>query len=221
MSSVHPNRLPRTILAIESAISGGSLAILRGSDFLGSVDADSSISRAEDLLLNIRDLVSSTVGSTSEVDSIAVSIGPGSFTGLRIGISTARGLGKALEIKCSGVSLFDAMATLSMEGKLVLTVVPMGKRDVCFQLYQRNEKAYGVRIQARTVPLSGLAATISEFQPSSIVFHGGLESSIHPVSAIEMIDAGPNMAEIIGRYAMNSPIKQNLAPIYVQSPRFA
>ena len=220
MTSNTLERRPLTMLAVESAICGGSLALFHGADLLVASGGSSTVSRAEELLLKIKDLVTNTVGSISEINSIAVSIGPGSFTGLRIGISTTMGLGKALQIKCSGVSLFDAMATLSTEGKLVLTAVPLGKRDACFQLRKRNDKGFGVHAQPRTVPLSDLVSAISELQPSSIVYHGDLESRIRPLSAIEMIDAGSNMAEVIGRCAMNTPVNHDLTPIYAQSPRF-
>ena len=95
-----------TILAIESGISGGSLAVISGGEIVGELFGDSSVSRAEDLLAKIDEIINSTVGSKHEIDSIAVSAGPGSFTGLRIGLATAMGLSSALGIRYSGIPCY-------------------------------------------------------------------------------------------------------------------
>ena len=91
-------------LAIESAIRGGSVSLIGDgveiANWIGSAD----VSKAEDLLADI-DLMLGANGLTiHDVGHVAVSAGPGSFTGIRIGIATALGLETGLGIPMSSIS---------------------------------------------------------------------------------------------------------------------
>ena len=75
-----------TILAIESAIAGGSLSLIRGDVELGNWIGRADVSRAEEILVNIDAMLTACGVSKHDLDLIAVSAGPGSFTGIRIGM---------------------------------------------------------------------------------------------------------------------------------------
>ncbi|MGQ0543253.1 MAG: tRNA (adenosine(37)-N6)-threonylcarbamoyltransferase complex dimerization subunit type 1 TsaB, partial [Blastocatellia bacterium] len=101
-----------TVLAIESAIQDGSIALFRDGKEIASVGGSDDVSRAEELLPNIEKLFNDTGIKFDEIDLIAVSRGPGSYTGIRIGIATVLGLARALNISCAGVSVLEAMTIL-------------------------------------------------------------------------------------------------------------
>ncbi len=129
---------PEIILAIESAISGGSLALMRRSEIICEWIGEGGVSRAEDLLLNI-DLILKRGGVKKDnLTQIAVSVGPGSFTGIRIGLATAMGLATALSLKLSKFSILHAMANQAPDGESVLTAVPVGRGVMCTQRFQQN-----------------------------------------------------------------------------------
>src|SRR5688500_18999269 len=92
------------ILAIETATRAGSVAVARGEEILSSRTGDASSSHSQDLIENI-DAVLQTAGlELSSVDLFAAAIGPGSFTGLRIGLATVKSLAVSLARRCVGVS---------------------------------------------------------------------------------------------------------------------
>ena len=205
-------------LSIETAIAGGSIALIKGSKLAAGTAGGGSVSRAEDLLLGIDEILKPTLIDRSDLSSIMVSIGPGSFTGLRIGLATAMGLSTALGIPCRGISLFDAIAHGS-ETSLTI-VVPLGKSDLCFRFYDKGT----ARGDFVVGDLGALESFIKDNRPEQIAHH----PDVDPFRLVEvgsakttLIDLGPNLAEYIGKYAGLHAGTGSLEPIYVRNPRFA
>lgn len=109
------------ILAFESSAKAGSVALMRDGKLLaeymqndGQTHSRTLMKMAEDMLVNC-DL------TPKDVDAVACAAGPGSFTGVRIGLSAAKGFAWAGELPCYGVSTLEAMAcgVLPFEGLIV------------------------------------------------------------------------------------------------------
>ena len=83
----------RVLVALETAIRGGSIALFIDGNNVETLSGDSSVSRAEELVLSIDGLLRRHFLAPHEISLLAVSNGPGSYTGERIGISTAMGIG--------------------------------------------------------------------------------------------------------------------------------
>src|SRR5262245_16487628 len=75
-----------------------------------------------------------------DLDAVAVSIGPGSFTGLRVGVSTARGLALALKIPAIGVTTLEGLAAeaaATFPGRAVLAALDAGREEIHAALYDK------------------------------------------------------------------------------------
>jgi tRNA threonylcarbamoyladenosine biosynthesis protein TsaB len=93
------------ILAFDTATEIATSALVADGEVLGE-----RISRAVTLLEDVDALLRQGGAHADEIDALAVGIGPGSFTGVRVGLSTARGLALALDVPVAGVSTLDALA---------------------------------------------------------------------------------------------------------------
>ncbi len=93
------------ILAFDTATDVATSALVDDGEVLGE-----RTSRAVTLLEDIDALLRQAGMHTRDIEALAVGVGPGSFTGVRIGLSTARGLALALGIPAAGVSTLDALA---------------------------------------------------------------------------------------------------------------
>jgi tRNA threonylcarbamoyladenosine biosynthesis protein TsaB len=93
------------ILAFDTATDVATSALVDDGEVLGE-----RTSRAVTLLEDLDALLRQAGKHTRDVDALAVGVGPGSFTGVRIGLSTARGLALALDLQVAGVSTLDALA---------------------------------------------------------------------------------------------------------------
>jgi tRNA threonylcarbamoyladenosine biosynthesis protein TsaB len=92
-------------LAFDTATGAATSALVDGSELLGE-----RVSRAQSLLEDVDALLRQAGAHPSDLDRLAVGIGPGSFTGVRIGLAVARGLALSLELPGAAVSTLDALA---------------------------------------------------------------------------------------------------------------
>lgn len=193
-------------LCLETGIAGGSVALFSGNGFVAGDIGEGSTSRSEDLLSAVEALLSEANTTASDIGRIAVSLGPGSFTGLRIGIATALGLSRAIGCEIVGIPLLPAMLSLcEIEGRAV--VIPIGRADRAF-LFEHEESPAIVDAERLTETLSNAKAVIGPIE---------LLPELAGVS-IKRIDTGRNLAFIIGESVNSDLAKSDLTPIYLQNP---
>ena len=109
------------ILALESSAKAASCAILSDGELLASAWQATGLTHSRTLLPMVEDMLKNSELSVQEMDAVAVAAGPGSFTGLRIGIAAVKGLAWAAEKPCIPVSTLEAMAwpLAHLEGNIV------------------------------------------------------------------------------------------------------
>lgn len=190
---MHKTETGQLTLAIESAIAGGSLSLIRGETEIASWTGSADRSKAEELLVNIAEMLLSVGVSRSDIGLIAVSAGPGSFTGIRIGIATALGLKTGLGIPMSSVSALEAIRRTSGSlpvGGGITVAVPVGRNAICIQAF-KNGSASG---DPRTVPNDDFGELLHD--ASTFVLHRILFEKYG--SRPNTIDFGANIAYAIG-----------------------
>jgi tRNA threonylcarbamoyladenosine biosynthesis protein TsaB len=109
-------------LAFDTATSVATAALVREGEVLGE-----RVSRAVQVLEDADELLRASGAERSELTGLVVGTGPGSFTGLRLGLAAARGLALALELPVAGVSTLDALAAGAPGA---VPVVDAGRREV-------------------------------------------------------------------------------------------
>jgi tRNA threonylcarbamoyladenosine biosynthesis protein TsaB len=114
------------ILAIDTALNACSVAIVRDGECLASRVELMARGQAERLAPLVRDLVGEAGVSFSQFDRIAVTRGPGAFTGLRIGLAFARGLALALGKPCIGLSTLEVLAAGARQPRTVASISVAG-----------------------------------------------------------------------------------------------
>jgi len=97
-------------LSLDTATDSISVAVLDGKNIKGQNYRVMERGQGEALIPMIQDVIASSGVAMSDIGQVAVSVGPGSFTGVRIGLATARGIGLALNIPVLGVSTLESMA---------------------------------------------------------------------------------------------------------------
>ena len=126
------------ILAIETATVAGSVAVVDDNKgLIGEIKVDVKIAHSERLMSSVEWLLRASGISIEEIDALAVSIGPGSFTGLRIGLSTAKGLSYATNKPIVPVPTIDAFASsLPFCSHLICPMLDARKNEVYAGLYK-------------------------------------------------------------------------------------
>ena len=106
--------VPYTLLAVESSATPASCAVLRveesGATLLCESAVNTKLTHSQTLLPMITDMLKNAGLSLADIDALAVAAGPGSFTGVRIGVAAVKGLAFADDLPCVGVSTLEGMA---------------------------------------------------------------------------------------------------------------
>lgn len=155
------------ILSIDTATPCSSVALTIGTRQEGRVIAAFSltgkVTHSRRLLSVIDLLMEETARSWEDIDGIAISLGPGSFTGLRIGMATAKGLAAAAGKVLVGISTLDALASKCACDRLICAVLDARKKEVYTAFYRLGADGLVARVseQAVLVPQE-LAAQVTE-----------------------------------------------------------
>ena len=187
------NTNPLIILAIESAIGGGSISLLSGGVEIANRIGASSVSRAEDLLANIDEMLRENNISKNEIGLLAVSAGPGSFTGIRIGLATALGLKAGLSIEMASESALKAMAYGHDATEKLTAALPVGRNAICVQSFQvSGDREVAELDEPHAVTEAKLAQHIAGQTETTFLVHSALFETLAPIRNV--IDFGDNIA---------------------------
>ena len=159
------------ILAIETATTNCSVALFKAGVLIAEKEHNTDgYTHAEQLTLFIEEVVNSAKVSLQEIEAVALSKGPGSYTGLRIGTSTAKGLCYALDIPLLATSTLKAMAFAMAKNHVADIYCPMidaRRMEVFSALFDKNNKK--VRdVQADIVDED----TYTKFLDKEVLFFG-------------------------------------------------
>ena len=127
------------ILAIDTSTPSGSIALLEDDQLIAELTTCIQKTHAERLLPSIKTLLDNIGTKLEHIDGFALAIGPGSFTGLRIGLSTIKGLAWSLKKKVVGISTLEALAmNLPYSDKPVCPMLDARKKEVYAAVYKCN-----------------------------------------------------------------------------------
>ena len=127
------------ILSVETATLAGSICLSRGPKVIASSEGDPNTSHSNTLLAEVDALLSQTDLNIQDVDVFAVASGPGSFTGLRIGIATIKALAATLNRACIGIPTLQAIAHTAHTASRIVTLLPAGRGEVFCQMFSSKE----------------------------------------------------------------------------------
>ena len=124
------------ILGIETATRAASVAVIFNGKILAEIFCETPKSFSETLMPQVEEVIKIS-DAFEKLDAVAVSIGPGSFTGLRIGLATAKALAYAWGIKIIGVPTLQAMAYNFPSAKVLPLIDAQKNRAYC-QMFEKN-----------------------------------------------------------------------------------
>jgi tRNA threonylcarbamoyladenosine biosynthesis protein TsaB len=128
------------VLALEASTLAGGVALLDGERLVAEYVLDVSLTHSERMLATIDRVLGDAGWTVRDLDGLAVAVGPGSFTGLRVAVSTVKGLALALSVPVAAVPTLDAMAAAVPFACLpVCAVIAARRHDVYASLYRWHE----------------------------------------------------------------------------------
>lgn len=123
------------ILAIETSTRAGSVCLARGAQVLNAVLGDVASSHSTDLIDNVERVLREGQAKLSDIDLFAITVGPGSFTGLRIGLATVKAFAVCVQKPCAAVSTLAAIAHAGGDSERTVSILPAGRGEVYTQAF--------------------------------------------------------------------------------------
>ena len=174
-----------TILALESSAKPASVAVCRDGALIGQYFQNSGLTHSRTLMAMAESLLKNLDLSISDIELVAVARGPGSFTGVRIGVSAAKGLAWGAGIPVCGVSTLEAMAWQTPEQGVILCPVMDARRSQVYNaLFEWRDGGSTVRLREdRAISLEELAADLKALGAPVLLVGDGAEMSHDFLSA--------------------------------------
>lgn len=162
------------ILSFESSAKAGSVALLDKGQLIGEYYQNCGQTHSRTLLKMAQDLLANC--GVSSVDAVACAAGPGSFTGVRIGVAAAKGYAWGAELPCMGVSTIESMAqqARSFEG-LICCVMDARREQVYHGLFRCEEGKLSRLVEDCAISLQELGQELAAYEEPVLLVGDGAQ----------------------------------------------
>jgi tRNA threonylcarbamoyladenosine biosynthesis protein TsaB len=217
------------VLALDTATPPGSCAVWRDGAVIAEAAGDAGLSHAERLPRELMQVLEQAQVTLADVGAFAVATGPGSFTGVRIGIATMQGLAFASARPLFGISALDALAAvrsvpLQGDPPLTATWIDAWRGEVYAALYADRTPVGEVAIGRPELVLAEYAASPIRFIGDGAATHWQQILAVRGDRASLASPAVPLLAGTIARLAGDlaaagaQPGPEAISPVYVRRP---
>lgn len=164
------------ILAIDSSGLVASVAVVTEESLIAEYTINYKKTHSQTLLPMLDEIVKMIEIDLKEIDAIAVAAGPGSFTGLRIGSSTAKGLGLSLNKPIISVPTVDGLAyNLYATDKLICPIMDARRNQVYTGLYEFKDNGFHIVVEQKAVDIEEITTEINELNREVIFLGDGVD----------------------------------------------
>lgn len=162
------------ILAFDTASSSGAVAIMADGKIIAHTQLNIGLTHSEQLLPTVDSLMNITGSTMGDIDALAITSGPGSFTGLRIGFSTAKGMAIGLKKPLVPVPTLDVLAEngRGIEG-LVVPIMNARRNQVYTAVYESNGRIISRKSDYQAIDIDSLIQEIKKIGNHSSVYFTG------------------------------------------------
>ncbi len=163
------------ILAIEASAKAASVCISEDGKILGEVFLNCGLTHSVTIMPSVEWLLKTTGLCLSDIDRLAITRGPGSFTGLRIGIAAVKGLAFGADLRCCGVSTLECAAYGAKTcGKIICAVMDARAGQVYNALFSTEDGSLKRLCPDRAIKISELEKELSSYEDVVLTGDGAL-----------------------------------------------
>lgn len=205
------------ILCIDTSSKLCSVAILKNTTLINKLELDNGLTHSETLMPLIKELLEKSNLSLKDINLLVSDIGPGSFTGIRIGVATCKAFSDSLNIPCVGISSLEVLAYNSKNDGIICSTIDCKNDNCYFALYESIDGKYTVLEEpcAKTVT-EVLDILNTKYYDKQINFVGdGFPSnSINCYLNIETLGIAGYK-----KFISNNNVGEDILPLYLKKPQ--
>lgn len=164
------------ILSIDTASNICGVSILENDNLICNLDTNTGRTHSENLMPMINDAFNNANLSINDINLIICDIGPGSFTGIRIGVATSKALSDSLNIPCIGVNSLESLAyntkSYLEEDDFVCSIIDCKNDNCYYAIYQLKNNQFQEIIAPKSDNVENLSNIETDYKSRKIIFVG-------------------------------------------------
>lgn len=222
------------ILAVDTSSKLCSVAILENKNLIKKLELDNGLTHSETLMPLIQQLLNECSLSLNNINLLVSDIGPGSFTGIRIGVSSCKAFSDSLNIPCVGISSLEILAYNIQNDGIICSTIDCKNNNCYFALYELNSGNYNVLIEPCAKSVNDVLDLLnSQYYNKCISFVGdGIPSEkLHSIydnnadsEVTKNIISSYLNVENLGtagykKFINNKKIGEEILPLYLKKPQ--
>lgn len=222
------------ILAVDTSSKLCSVAILEDKNLIKKLELDNGLTHSETLMPLIQQLLNECSLSLNNIDLLVSDVGPGSFTGIRIGVSSCKAFSDSLNIPCVGISSLEVLAYNIQNDGIICSTIDCKNNNCYFALYELNSGNYNVLIEPCAKSVNDVLDLLnSQYYNKCISFVGdGIPSEkLHSIydnnadsEVTKNIISSYLNVENLGtagykKFINNKKIGEEILPLYIKKPQ--
>ena len=222
------------ILAVDTSSKLCSVAILEDKNLIKKLELDNGLTHSETLMPLIQQLLNECSLSLNNINLLVSDIGPGSFTGIRIGVSSCKAFSDSLNIPCVGISSLEVLAYNIQNDVIICSTIDCKNNNCYFALYELNSGNYNVLIEPCAKSVNDVLDLLnSQYYNKCISFVGdGIPSEkLHSIydnnadsEVTKNIISSYLNVENLGtagykKFINNKKIGEEILPLYLKKPQ--
>lgn len=205
------------ILCIDTSSKLCSVAILENTTLINKLELDNGLTHSETLMPLIKELLEKSNLSLKDINLLVSDIGPGSFTGIRIGVATCKAFSDSINIPCVGISSLEVLAYNEKNNGIICSTIDCKNDNCYFALYELIDGNYTVlEVPCAKTVTEVLDLLNTKYFDKQINFVGdGIpSSSTNCYLNVENLGIA-GYKKFIG----NNNIGENILPLYLKKPQ--
>ena len=164
------------ILAVDTSATSASVCVAQENKIIGEFSINTALTHSQTLIPMIEQLAEKTGVTLENIDAIAVNAGPGSFTGVRIGVAAVKGIAFSRNIPCVSVSTLESMAYNMLDNDcIVCSVMDARCSQVYNSLFRVKDGKVTRLIEDRALSLTDLKLDLQKYNEKIILVGDGAE----------------------------------------------
>ena len=205
------------ILCIDTSSKLCSVAILEDTTLINKLELDNGLTHSESLMPLIKNLLKTCNLSLNDIDLLVSDIGPGSFTGIRIGVATCKAFSDSVNIPCVGISSLEVLAYNIKNDGLICSTIDCKNDNCYFALYKLENGIYNVLEEPCAKSVDEVLDLLKlQYSDKNIEFVGdGIpsESTNYYLNVENLGIAGYK------KFIITNNASENILPLYLKKPQ--
>lgn len=204
------------ILCVGTSSTLCNVAILEDTKLIKKIELNNGLTHSESLMPIIKEVLENCDLTLNDIDLLVCDIGPGSFTGIRIGIATVKAFSNSLGIPCIGVSSLEVLAYNIKEDGLICSTIDCKNDNCYFALFELKDEIYNVIEQPESKSVQDVLVLLNKYSEQVIHFVGDGLSEKSTNSYLNVENLG-----IAGfkKFLSNNNQSEEILPLYLKKPQ--